>query len=58
MVRRDPPSPTLKARLDAVRRALGSEPHAAQVLGRLLAEYADDSDRERAPAALLEVTES
>ena len=58
VIRRDRPSPTLKARLDAVRRALGSEPHAAQVLGRLLAEYADDSDHDRAPASLLEVTES
>ena len=57
VIRPDRPSRTLKARLDAVRQAIGSEPHAAQVLGRLLAEYADDSDHDRAPAVPLEVTE-
>ena len=41
VVRRDRPNPHLKKQLSAVRKALGADPEAIQVLGQLLAEYAD-----------------
>ena len=41
VVRRDRPNPFLEARLNSVRTALGNEPRAMEVLGQLLAEYAD-----------------
>ena len=40
-VRRDRPSPEIEARLSAVREALGDEPRAMEVLGHLIAEYAE-----------------
>ncbi|MDE2824566.1 MAG: hypothetical protein OXK79_13780 [Chloroflexota bacterium] len=50
LVRRDRPNPTLETRLNAVREALGNDPHAMEVLGHLIAEYADgdDGDDDRA----------
>ena len=57
-IRPDHPSSTLNARVDAVRQALACEPHAAEILGRLLVEYAEDSDHDRTPTTLLEVQES
>ena len=57
VIRPDRPKPMLKARLDALRDALACEPHPAEVLGRLLAEYTEDSDYDLAPAALAEVNE-
>lgn len=42
VVRRDRPRPALKVRLNAVREALGDDPSAVEVLGQLLAEYAED----------------
>ena len=41
VVHRDRPNPRLQVRLDAVREALGNEPQAVEVLGQLLAEYAE-----------------
>ena len=41
VIRRDRPNPRLVTRLDAVREVLGSDPQAMEVLGQLLAEYAD-----------------
>ena len=41
VVRRDRPNPLLETQLNAVREALGNEPQAMEVLGQLLAEYAD-----------------
>ena len=49
------PNSTLQASADAVRQALACEPHAADVLARLLVEYAEDSARHRTPTPLLEV---
>ena len=46
VVRRDHPNPVLSTRLCAVRKALGDEPRAIEVLGQLLAEYADSRDGE------------
>ena len=45
-VRRNRPNPFLETRLSAVRKALGNDPRSMEVLGQLLAEYAD-SDAER-----------
>ena len=42
VVRRDRPNPLLRVRLGAVREALGNESCAVEVLGQLLAEYAED----------------
>ena len=42
VVRRDRPNPLIETRLNAVREALGSDPQAVEVLGQLLAEYADN----------------
>ena len=42
VVRRDRPNPLLETRLRAVREALGHDPRAMEVLGQLLAEYADN----------------
>ena len=42
VVRRDRPNPLLEKRLRAVRKALGNERRAMEVLGQLLAEYADN----------------
>ena len=58
VIGRHRPNSTLNTSLDAVRRALGSEPYAVEVLGRLLVEYAEDPDQDRGPTALLEVNES
>ena len=41
-VRRDRPNPLLETQLSAVRKALGNAPQAMEVLGQLLAEYADN----------------
>ena len=41
VVRRDRPNPLLELRLNAVREALGNDPRAMEVLGQLIAEYAD-----------------
>ena len=41
VVRRDRPNPHLEKRIRAVREALDDEPQAVEVLGQLLAEYAD-----------------
>ncbi|MDD9981072.1 MAG: hypothetical protein OXU81_06900 [Gammaproteobacteria bacterium] len=40
VVRREHPNPHLVKRLEAVRKALGNDPHTMEVLGQLLAEYA------------------
>jgi len=54
VVRPNRTNPTLEARLHVVRKALGREPNALEVLGHLLAEYADhDTD----PTPPLEVDE-
>ncbi len=42
VVRRDRPNPLIETRLNAVREALGNDPKAVEVLGQLLAEYADN----------------
>ena len=42
VVRRDRPNPLHEEYLSAVRAALGSGPHALEVLGQLMAEYTDD----------------
>ena len=42
VVHRDRPNPLLETRLNAVRKALGNDPRAMEVLGQLLAEYSDD----------------
>ena len=47
VVRRDRPNPHLTGRLNAVRKALGDDPSAVEVLGQLLAEYADDGEVQR-----------
>ena len=47
VVRRDRPKPALKMRLNAVREALGNDPSAVEVLGQLLAEYAEDPGSQR-----------
>ena len=57
VIGRNHPNPRLQARVDAVREALGCDPHAAEILGRLLVEYAEKSDPDRTPTALLEVHE-
>ena len=54
VVRRDRTNPTLEARLHVVRKALGPEPKALEVLGHLLAEYAD---RDPGPTPPLKVDE-
>ena len=41
VVRRDRPNPHLTKQLSAVRKVLGNDPQAIQVLGQLLAEYAE-----------------
>ena len=46
LVRRDRPDPTLETRLNAVRKVLGRDPHAMEVLGHLIAEYAEGDDRD------------
>ena len=46
VIRRDRPNPRLVTRLDAVREVLGSDPQAMEVLGQLLAEYADHHTRQ------------
>ena len=44
VVRRERPKPHLDAKLSALRRALGDEPQAVEVLSQLLAEYAADTE--------------
>ena len=41
VVRLDRPNPLLESRLSAVREVLGNVPETMEVLGQLLAEYAD-----------------
>ena len=42
VVRRDRPNALLRGRLNAVREALGNDPRALEVLGQVLAEYAEE----------------
>lgn len=58
VIGRNRPNSTLNARVDAVRQALACEPHAAEILGRLLLEYAEESDHDRTHTTLLEAHES
>ena len=46
VVHRDRLNPVLATRVKAVREALGKEPGALEVLGQLLAEYADGDTME------------
>lgn len=46
VVRRDRPNPRLATRLDTIRKVLGNAPEAMEVLGQLLAEYADGHTRQ------------
>ena len=46
VVRRDRPNPHLETRLRAVREVLDNEPQAVEVLGQLIAEYADEKSSE------------
>ena len=54
LVRRDRTNPTLDARLNVVREALSREPQVLEILGHLLAEYAD---HDSAPTASVEIDE-
>ena len=46
-VRRDRPNPALEWQLNTIRKVLENNPHAMEVLGQLLAEYADTQVRRR-----------